>query len=106
MTQMELNLTASRAARDEGMAKVADNSGEFVTRALNALLSFQAGEKITGEDLRFRCEQRGIKPHSAFAWGAVVNIAIRRHYLIPTDQYTQMKDRTSHARATRVYVVA
>lgn len=101
----QLDLFASRAARDIGLAQVASHSQEFITRALNAISSMPHGTRVTGESIRHELEQQGCIPHHPNAWGACVNIAVRRHMLEPTNEYRQMADKSSHARATRVYVV-
>ncbi len=105
MTQ-QLNLFEGRAARDAALQTVADNSGDFMERALDAILGYEVGREVTGEDIRFRCEQRSLRPHHPNAWGALVNTAVRRKLLIPTDKFVSMKDKSSHARMTRVYKVS
>lgn len=100
----QLDLFASRTERDLALGRVAANSPDFITRALEVIAGLEHGRKVTGEDIRFRCEMRDIRPHHPNAHGALINTAVRRHLLTPTKEYTQMKDRSSHARATRVYL--
>ena len=102
MTQ--LDLFKARAARDEAIARVRGNAGDFVDRALEAL-RLSPTRRMTGEDIRVLLTGWGIVPHHHNAWGAVVRAGITRGILEETGAYVSMRDIRSHARKTQVYRV-
>lgn len=102
---MQLDLFASRAARNTALQTVADNSGDFMEQGLSFLTFYTPGRELTGEDIRFKLTNYGITPHDPHAWGALISTAIKRKLLIPTQQFVSMRDKSSHARMTRVYRV-
>jgi hypothetical protein len=95
--------TEAQAARDEGMSRVAKNSGDWMSKALDAVKALPAGFEGTGEDIRLKIEPRCGKPHHHNATGALIRTAINRGMLRYV-AHRQMKTEKSHARSTPVYV--
>lgn len=99
----------ARAARDEALERVSENSGDFMTDAARAfqrkipsLLS--AGvTTVTGEDVREVISAEGVEPHHHNAWGALTLSLRRQGLLISTNEFRPMRGPKSHARVTRVY---
>lgn len=102
---MQLNLFEGRAARDAALTKVAANSGTFIEEALAIIQKLPDSFAGTGEDIRHICFERHVFPHHNNSFGALINTAIKRGLLIPTDRFVQMRDKASHARMTRLYSV-
>lgn len=97
---------AEAVARDRALEQVAENAGEdFQAQVFQVMERIRNGTKVTGEDIRLRCERLGIEPHHPNAWGAVVKALLRADRMHATKEYRAMKAPGSHARRTRVYRV-
>lgn len=103
--QMELDLVASKAARDKALAYVEKNAGNFIGKALTLVAQLPAGE-YTGEDIHVKVAAAGITPHHPNAWGALVRQAMRLGYLEYTDppRLGFCKNKRSHAHRTPILV--
>ena len=99
----QLDLFSSRAARDIALSTVAEHSGTFIDEALAIIQKLPDTWTGTGEDVRHICQAQGVTPHHPNANGALINTAVKRGLLIPTDRFVQMREKSSHARVTRVY---
>lgn len=93
----------ARAARDAGMQLAAENSGDFVSRVLGVIRSL-SGE-VQGENIRAACLDRGISPRSPNAWGAAINVAVKRGLLRKTDIFRPTQSVKTHGHPTVVYIV-
>lgn len=100
---MQFNLFESRAARDIALQTVAEHSGTFIEEALAIIQKLPDTWSGTGEDIRHNCFAAHVFPHHNNAFGALINTAVRRGLLIPTEKFVQMREKSSHARCTRVY---
>ena len=98
------DLTAGKAARDEGMARVEENNATWAEQFYVFVALYPRGEEVTGEDLRYAAVEEIGAPESSNAWGAAINTCIRRGYLKKTGRRTQMRDPKAHARMTDIYV--
>jgi len=96
------DLARGRRARDEGMAKVQD---ETLTEYADRMLEAFVGYRWTGEDVRAYIEGMGYSPGHPNAWGAVINALVRRGRLEKTGEYRQMRRVSSHARVNPVYFI-
>lgn len=96
--------TESKARRDEGMARAALRSSDFMELALLAINLLPRGE-YTGEVIRADLLNKGIEPGHPNAWGALINAAVRRGLIRQTGRYVPMQAKKSHARATQVYEI-
>lgn len=93
--------------RDQALEEVAANAGDFVGRVERLVRTLEEGTRVTGEQIRRMCEKGGVEPHHPGAWGAAVNAMLtsRPPLLFDTGRREAMKDPSSHARQTPVYVV-
>ena len=96
------DITAARAARDEGMDRVAGNAGDFMSAGLSAILLLPSGE-YTGESIRAQLLKRSIVPHHQNAWGALIGLAVRRGVLVGTGRYVSARHVKNHAHHYQVY---
>ena len=99
-----LDYIAAAQARDAGMKLAADNSGEFMTRAL-AVIASMRGE-VQGEHIRAECIARGIIPKSSAAWGALIRTAAKRGLLENTGIYRATESVKTHCHPTVVWRIA
>ena len=99
-----LDFIEASKARDVGLTLAAENSGDFITRAL-AVVASMTGE-VQGENIRAECIARGVQPHSHKAWGALVQSAIKRGLLKPTGRYEKTKSVKTHCHPTQIYEVS
>ena len=104
MMKEQPDLFEARAARDEALERVENNSGNYVNRAIIEIKRMRG--TFIGEEIRLAVEYIIGAPHHYNAWGAIINIAVRQHVLLKTGHYRQMKTKRSHARATPEYSVA
>jgi hypothetical protein len=95
--------------RDQGIKQVSEHNENWMANTI-ALASYYAQFHVgdfTGEDIRNYCERKfSGSPKHQNAWGALINTLIKRKIIVPTGEYRQMKDKTSHARKTPVYKAA
>lgn len=102
---MQPDLFDARAARDEAIAAVSLNAGEWLSQIMRGIQQLRSGWAGSGEALRLVLGEKGFpEPHHHNAWGAAIRHAITKGLLRPTGQYTHMKTRKSHARKTPVYL--
>lgn len=102
----QLDLFASRMARDKAIASVEANNVRWVDKAASA---FEAifridGPSFTGEQVRVQVAACGLKPSHHNAWGALMNKLLRSGRITSTGEYGQMSDVRSHARKTPFYM--
>ena len=93
----------ARAAREDALERVARE--EFMREGMKFIGSLGHGTEATGEEIRLRCEARGIEPHHHNAWGSLIMTALRKGLLRHTGRYAPMTVKRSHARRTPVYEV-
>jgi hypothetical protein len=92
--------------RDEGLARVSENSGPWMSRAVAAATRVLPRDWTgTGEDIRIIVTREIGKPHSPNAWGALINALAKPGggILIDTGKVRKMKAPKSHSRRTPVY---
>ena len=99
MTQ--LSIFDAIASRDEALAQVSDNAGDWIESAL-ARIPGLSGE-MTGEDIRFALVKIIGEPHHSNAWGALIRTAKGRGLIQNTGRYVPMRAANSHGRITSVY---
>jgi hypothetical protein len=96
----------AKQARDEALAKVRNNGGEWREIALCGLYLIP-GFEGTAEDIRLRLQIKRIPPpHHHNAWGEMIKAALSLKLIVPTGERRHMRTRKSHARLTDVYRVA
>jgi hypothetical protein len=100
---------SGRELRDEGMERVAENSGEWRFIAGAAMDVWfertEVGEEFIGEDIRFGCSGVG-EPHHQNAWSAVIGGRVRQWLkagLIEVVGVSAAQDPTTHAHMYRRY---
>lgn len=94
------------ARRDEALARVAENAGPWLPRALELMRQHRPGpmgDDFTGEDLRVWLTGLGCVPHHHNAWGALILAALREGIIRPNGRRRAMQTARSHARTTTVY---
>jgi len=101
------NATTGQQLKEKGIREVSEHNENWMREAIGAAKFFvhywNPGDDFTGEDIRFHCEKNVGAPHHPNAFGALINILIKRKVIVPTGEHRQMKDRSSHARSTPVY---
>ena len=97
------DLFESRARRDEGMDCVEEQT--FSEAVSGVVCGMNPGIRVTGEDIRRLCTNRGVTPHHPNAWGGVISGLVCAGRLKATGEYRQMADVRSHARETKVYCI-
>lgn len=93
--------------KEEALEQVANNSREWMSVALTELrdgVKAALPWEFTGEDIRHWIVGRIGAPHHNNAFGALTNSALRRGLIKATGRLQPMKDPSSHARQTMVYV--
>lgn len=99
--QLEMfDVDASRAKRDDGMARVVEHEQEFSDQFAAFIDKLPQGWTGTCEDIRR--DWKGIQPHPN-AWGACWNAAKRRGLLIELPDQIHMTASRSHARKTHLH---
>ena len=102
----EFDLFGGKSARDEAMDRIiSGRAGEFIDDGLTAIGSLPRDLLLTGEDVRLRLREIGIRPRHHNAWGCLIRTAVLRRLLEPTGRWFHMKDISSHARKTPEYRV-
>jgi hypothetical protein len=96
-----------KTLRDQGIKQVSEHNENWMERAIKSACQYLHygwyGEDFTGEDIRLACEMEVGSPKHSNAFGALINILIKRKIIVPTGEYRAMKDSSSHARKTPVY---
>lgn len=96
-----LDYIAASKARDAGMKLAADNSGEFMPRALAAIKALPPAEYM-GEEIRAILVEKGIAPATSQAWGALINAALKKNILVGTGRFEQTRSVATHRHRTQV----
>jgi len=98
--QLHFDLGESRAARDEGIARILKSNPEWTQRGLAFIEGrIGTGWQGIGEDIRFLATPIiGPPSKPKFAWGALCRLASTRGYLVKTGRHLPMKDVSSHGR--------
>ncbi len=101
-------LFSGELLRDEGIAKVSEHNGNWMELCISQAKMFATlrfGQNtFTGEDLRHHLETAVGCPAHMNGWGALINALLKKKIIRPTGEYRKMRDETSHARKTPVYV--
>lgn len=100
-----------RVLRDEGMALVEENSGDWKYTAKNGIENWFKNQPIdklfVGEEIRLHLEEQGIEPpHHHNAWSAVIGGRVRgwlRSNEIEVYGLSAGKDPKAHARRMIMY---
>jgi hypothetical protein len=107
MNQLNLNLTASRAARDKGIGLVRDANYDWCSEAVEIVRSaFLPGTEITGETVRSVVQMSIGGPKNPNGWGAIIRTMAVRCLIKDTGRSTQAKLEGSHARRLPIWVIA
>ena len=93
----------SQAARDAGMNLVRANNASWLESVIGLIQMLPQGWCGTGEDVRRIAVPTAGQPKHHNAWGAVINVAIRRKLLVKTGRRLKMRFVRSHARKTDEY---
>jgi hypothetical protein len=99
-------LFSGQMLRDAGITLVKSHNDGWMDQCLELAVKYahaRGRSDFTGEDIRFFCENVVPAPRHPNAWGALVNILVKRKIIRATGEYRQPKDRSSHARAIQVY---
>ena len=106
-TQLDDLPLFGEALRDAGTQQALVNAGsEWQHKAISVVLYVWGGKEATGEDFRRSCEALGVFAHHPNAWGALTLSMKRKGLLTETGEWRKPTDSRSHARPTRVYLVA
>lgn len=103
---MERQLTFEDAIANQQavLAEVEENHKDWVAVAVSLAEGLPAGELGTGEDIRERLLNTGLRaPKHPNAWGALFNVLVKRRIIEHTGQYRPMRVKSSHGRKTGVY---
>lgn len=92
----------ARAARDEGLARVASHCDDFIALGLAVIATLPGGE-YQGEDIRRALTARGLIPAAHQAWGALTRQAVAKNLLTPTGRYAATKSVKTHRHQTQIY---
>ena len=99
------DLFGAEEARDEALARVTVNSGQwmYAARAFVAMV-IPIGWTGTAEEIRLFAYRFGIpEPHHPNVWGALIRGCIELGLLNFTGEMRKPKSRKSHARKIQVY---
>ena len=105
-TEYQGDLFTGEELRDVGIAVVSANNDSWMIEAQLEARRFvmtQHGSFI-GEDIRFHVRSKIGEPKHPNAWGALGKRLLDNRVIQPTGGHRAMKDRTSHARQTPIYV--
>ncbi len=100
-------LFSGELLRDEGIDQVLKHNEGWMSACIKSAEFWVwsgGGEPFTGEDLRFYLSKTVGCPAHVNGWGALVNALLKKKIIQATGEYRPMKDETSHARKTPVYV--
>jgi hypothetical protein len=104
----QLGLFDGERRRDEGIALVSLNSGEWMVRARAVAMEYlahHAGEIITADPIRNVVQAALGQPHHQNAWGALTRSLIGRRFLRPTGRLAKSPRASNHAHANPEYEV-
>lgn len=101
----QLTFEDAIANQQRVLAEVAENNKDWMAEALSAAERLPYGELGTGEDIRQHLvEAVGLRqPKHHNAWGALLNVLVRRGMIQHTGQYRAMRSKTAHGRRSGVY---
>jgi len=99
----QYDLFGGRAARDQALDQVRQNSGEWFGRAL-VIIAGLRGWSGTAEDIRMIVTPMIGRPHHHNVWGSLTSQAVKRELIFDTGASAPMKLKKSKARRTPVYV--
>lgn len=91
------------SARDAGIKRVLENSGDYKEKANRALSRLVPGRTYIGEEIRQVIEPVIGPAHTPHFWGAWINGLVRKGLLVKTGLRRPMKTTKSHGRMTDVY---
>jgi hypothetical protein len=91
---------ASRAGRDEGMARVLEPEDDFKFLYFLFVLHLPIGWEGQSEDIRRMWPSHYPRPHHHNAWGACANAALRRGLLVHLPELVSMTAKKAHAHRT------
>ena len=99
------DLFGGKAARDAGVTRVADNSGDWMERALAFVRALPPDWIGTGEDIKMSIRATTFlgEPHHQNCWGSLVLTAQRFGYLRHTGKWHKCKLIKGHARNIKEY---
>ena len=94
-----------RTARDTALDAVLRKDWIWRAQIMSFIEDLPQGWTGTGEDIRHAALDAGLtRPHSPNAWGAAIMNAVKnKRWLMWTGKVQAMRDKSSHARITRVY---
>jgi intergrase/recombinase len=93
-----------KVQRDEGIAQVSSHNEPWIVLCEREAKKYIAAlDTFTGEDIRFHCCAVIGHPKHPNAWGALINLLVKRGAIRSTGTYRQPIDSTSHARLIQVY---
>jgi hypothetical protein len=100
------DLFSGEALRDAGIQLVSANNEDWMLMARLEARRFVMDKLggFIGEDIRFHVREKIGEPKHPNAWGALGKALLESKIIQPTGRHTAMKDRSSHARQTPVYV--
>lgn len=102
--QSQPELFSGPALRDAGIARVLKNNDSWLNRCIAEAEHYAATHSsFTGEDIRFHCQLTAGAPRHHNAWGALINVLIRRGVIHYSGKHRPMRDNVSHARSTPIY---
>lgn len=108
-TRSQAELFEGKKARDEALARVAENSGTWFERARKEasrpglLVWMGIPRSFTAESLRSVLIARVGEPHHSNAWGALVSRLVKDGVIVPTGRMVPSTRKTSHAHRTPEY---
>lgn len=97
--------SAGDQARDEAMEQVARGSPEYMAGGLLLIAQLPTGMLITGEEIRLRCLNSGLRYHHPNVNGSLISCAIRNGLLLPTGSRKKMEVPHNHSRTNPIYRV-
>ena len=101
----QFDLFGAKEARDEGMARVAAGSPDYIDGGMALIANLPTGTEITGEAIRLKCVASGLRYHHQNAHGTLIRMAVERGLLRRTGKMVQPKAKPSHGREIHVYRV-
>lgn len=98
-------MTDGETARDAALDAVLRRDWIWRAQIMDFIEALPQGWTGTGEDIRHAALDAGLsRPHSPNAWGAAIMNAVKnKRWLMWTGKVQSMRDKSSHARITRVY---
>jgi hypothetical protein len=107
--QLNFDLSESRRRRDAGIQRVTEHNESWHTKCLDYLghLSKRSYPIIPGdflgEDIRDLLTDVIGEPRHVNAWGALIQAAVKKGYLLDTGRYTKARSVKAHARTVKIY---